>query len=290
MALTTLTQQVGNRNVKINSPGCPPYDYCRERSNGEIKHLSHRLLPGIGERYSIAMHSIGEVIEPLTSKGVSADFELWTYTGSTGNPDHLVDLGPDVIDHYRQNGGISVAMTALRSCAKDADEVMRDTLPSYGVNHRVVSIEEELGDEILDITKEFKDKFPKDIHQLDQYGPNKELNQWLSQLDVKVDWLMFFEKEERRYRAKQGVLTRTDNPNQEPVVAAALKEGLLYLEITKKARENGSVIVDLETTKSYMIGSLRHHPGPVIMANPYNPDDPESKLFIRQPFNTPVNL
>jgi len=285
-----LAKQVGEGSVKIITPACPPYDYCRDR-NGDIKHMSGQILPTFGDRFEAVATTIRQTFEPLMEHGVNVSFEVCTYTGETGNVSDLVDLGVDVQEHYRGREG--ELFKSLRSCTNDARFQLETHLGKHGIGTKLTSIEKLLGPAIENTVSEYQERFPNNLKDLGTPQAHMDIRNWLNErFGVREWWLMFYEEQERKYRENQN-RALAGHKAQEPLVVSALKEGLLYLLFTKYAKEQGKLVWDLETTDNYMLGTLRHlkdNPAPVIMGAAYNPNKPDSRHNIRQPFNTPIDL
>lgn len=210
---------------------------------------------------------------------------MWTYTGETGDPADLVDLGADVQNHYR--GKEEEMFEVLELSARDAREKL-GRLKEHGIHTNLISIERHFGPIIKSVVAEFSQQFPNNLHDMGTDATQEQIGDWLQQkFGVREGWLLYFVEQESGYRMKQSVKT---SDAKEPLVYAALKEGLLYLLMTHYLHQNGTVMYDLETTHEYVRGSLNHLPGPVILGASYDPNNPESRFNIRQPFNTPIRL
>jgi hypothetical protein len=272
-----------HKNLEIVTPACPPYDYMIT-PDGKLKHQSGKLLSSIGRRFELAANTLKEVFFPLENLGVPVSFTVITYTGETNRLEDLVELGGDVITYYKNKNNENMIFKNLQEATAEAREVLER---HWGSNGRVFSIETTFAPTINTAIADFRREFPRIVanhHLLDE-----KVGEWLKEkFGVNENWLLFFIEEENNYRKKQGV---TFNEDPESVVLTAIREGLLYLLVLKEVGEKSNrVIVDLETTKDYMEGTLRHHPGPLIMGREFdmrNTTDPDPTR-IRQPFNEPT--
>ena len=208
---------------------------------------------------------------------------MLTYTGDTGRVEHLVDLGEDVLTHYREREEqIFERLQRTRGTMEEsAKRVLRD---EYGF--KIVSIEVSMGDKIARLVTDFTARFGDKVNMYDGVT-QAEVGNWLGKtIGVGEGWLLYFVEQETGYREDKAGLI--DPKIAEGVTINALREGLLYMYLTQYAKRQGFIILDMETTSNYMMGSLRHYPAPCIMGNSFDPNNPISRRNIRQPFNLPV--
>ena len=282
MTLWTLARQVGLGRANIMTPLCPPYTYT-QRPNGLLTHYSGELQPDVGMRFGHSLKSIREVFDPLREHGVNVNLSVLTYTGDTGRVEHLVDLGEDVLTHYREREEqIFERLQRTRGTMEEsAKRVLRD---EYGF--KIVSIEVSMGDKIARLVTDFTARFGDKVNMYDGVT-QAEVGNWLGKtIGVGEGWLLDFVEQETGYREDKAGLI--DPKIAEGVTINALREGLLYMYLTQYAKRQGFIILDMETTSNYMMGSLRHYPAPCIMGNSFDPNNPISRRNIRQPFNLPV--
>ena len=287
MALNLLAKQTGEGEIKIITPVCPPYDYCRER-NGNIRHMSGRLLPTIGDRFENTATTIADTFQPLIEQGISVSLEICTYTGETKKSRDLIDLGVDVQEYYL--GEEEKIFQALQASKTDAEAQSDRHLRNRGIDVRITSIEKLMGSLVEYFVTSYTENFPNCLEHLGTDENQINIRKWLNEnFGVGEGWLMFYEEQEKNYRRKQEQAIG-GRKIHEPLVISALEESLLHMLFIKYAKSGHKVVWDLETTDNYMLGTLRHHPSPVLMGAVYDPNNPESKFNIRQPFNTPITL
>ena len=151
---------------------------------------------------------------------------------------------------------------------------------------KIVSIEVSMGDKIARLVTDFTARFGDKVNMYDGVT-QAEVGNWLGKtIGVGEGWLLYFVEQETGYREDKAGLI--DPKIAEGVTINALREGLLYMYLTQYAKRQGFIILDMETTSNYMMGSLRHYPAPCIMGNSFDPNNPISRRNIRQPFNLPV--
>lgn len=282
LSLRSLVSGVGEGTLQIISPLCPPYHYGLDRY-GKLRHASGALQPMVGERFAVTAESLSRAFSPLTEHGVQVALQFWTYSGETGQIEHLVEMGQDVLEHYR--GQEDEMFSSLRHAFEDLVSQAHTVVCSSGIRAEAKSIDREYGGSIHALATEFAQLFPSN---LDYINGDPAVDHWLqARVGVHRNWLDFYVEEEESYRRKQRAILP---PQPDTLVQSGLREGLLYLFLTQKAAAEEALMIDLETTHDYMVGSLRHYQAPCIMANAFDPAHPFHPLKVRQPFNIPERL
>lgn len=278
-----LARQIGRKYVNILSPLCPSYCYLMDSRNNLI-HASGNLLPKVGSRFETVAHTLGKIFLPLTTEGVTINWEFWAYSGETGDTDHLVDVGQFIIDYYK--GDLYRLFISLGKSYKDLDGKARIIFNRYGIHAKAVSIDGTIGNTVNDLVDDFIKSFPD---QLDEITCENQVEEWMEVIIGSRTLLYYFIEEEKKYRRKQwGIGIEC----ADPLIPAALREALLYFLLLNHLLKNNLLIINTESTSNYMSGALRHLHAPVITGKAFDPlyQERSYTLNIRQPYNLPANM
>lgn len=277
LALGKLAEQAGQGHIRLVSLICPSYQYRRD-TNGKLWHASGELLPTTGARFSAVAATLGRIFAPLTQHAVGINWEFWGYTGETGDPEHLIDMARFVHQHYQNDPGQLLA--TLGMAAKDMTMQLQEQMGRYNIHAETCSLDRKFGACIYEIRKSFAETFPD---QLEKISCVEEVESWLDNICTCGRLIHYFVEQEQIYRMNV-LITFT-----EPVVLAALREMLLYTHILDEVRNNGSIIIDTESSSNYMTETLRHLPAGLIFTRSdkekHNRGAAGYTCNIRQPYN-----
>lgn len=266
-ALLSLTQQIGKKSINLLLPLCPSYDYASD-GNGFYHHQSGRIIPQIGYKFAQKWPVLKQIFSPLESNGVTINWQFLTYSGQTGQIEHLSDLGKDVLEYY--SGREINLFSDLQSAFQNLSE-LTDSKP--------LSMDQLFGELIIEKIDKFLSTFPKETHSSNFL---RSMDQWIKQhWDIQPGWLNHYITQELKYRKTQKTLIHSQND----LLPAAIKEGLLYRSVIEFANQSNSIIIDLETDPMYMMGELEFTPGPCLVAKGYDRQKPDNPFSIRQPYN-----
>lgn len=283
LALGQLAEQAGRGKVRLTSLVCPSYQY-RCDANGKLWHCSGELLPTIGPRFGAVCATLGRVFAPLTEHAVRLDWEFWSYTGQTGDPEHLIDLSHFVLEHYQDDP--KQLFITLGKAALDMTKQLQEQMGRYNITACTCSLDQKFGALIFDIRNAFSNTFPD---QLDKITSRNAVESWLNHTCGCGPLIHPFVEQEKIYR--RNVTADATEPIEftEPVVPAALREMLLYTHILDDVRKSGSIIVDTESTSNYMTETLRYIPTGLIFTRAdkekHAVKSSKYTLNIRQPYN-----
>lgn len=269
--IVEFAQQVGKGHVSLMSPLCPPYTYSRD-NRGVLVHASGELQPAIGSGLNKALSWITGVVRPVMQHGVACTLNLFHYSGNDAQ--QLIEVGADTLNHYRSNEGemLAVLQSAYGDLQLHTDLIARQT----GMQISVQPVEQ-FSPAIQQTVDQYAATFPQNAMSLRAGWQEDNIGEWLSEtVGVPLGWLETFVDEEGAYRSKQRV---GQSPEVQPLVHAALSEGLLYNAICAQATDLQAVILDMETTPDYMKVHTSYSPTPLMMGN----DD--NGANIRQPWN-----
>jgi hypothetical protein len=283
LAFGQLAAQAGTGKIRLTSLVCPSYQYRRD-SSGRLWHCSGELLPATGGRFSKVAATLGRIFAPLAEHGVEIDWEFWGYTGETGDPEHLVDMARFVHQHYQHDPQRLFA--TLGKAAEDMKKQLREQMGRYHIDARTCSLDRKFGALIHDIRNSFAETFPD---QLQKITSPEEVESWLENVCGCGPLIHSFVEQEKIYR-QNVIMESTERIGfTEPVVSAALREMLLYTHILEEVRENGSIIIDTESSSNYMAETLKYLPAGLIFTRSEK-EKHDGKGFrytlnIRQPYN-----
>ena len=277
MALGQLAGQAGEGKVRLTSLVCPSYQYRRD-ANGKLWHSSGELLPTTGARFGKVAATLGRIFAPLTALGIGIRWEFWSYTGETGDPEHLIDMGRFVQQHYQDDP--RQLFETLAQAARDMDRQLREQMCRYGIEACGCSLDRKFGALVLGIRRDFSAAFPD---QQDEITNPEGVEAWLDEVSGCGRLIRFFIDQEKIYR--QNVLIDFT----EPMVSASLREMLLYTCVLEDIRANGTIVIDTESTSNYMTEVLRFLPAGVIFTRSEKEGGDDATgtytLNIRQPYN-----
>lgn len=266
-AIHSLSEQVGQKNIRLLLPLCPSYDYTLN-PNGFYQHRSGKILDYIGPRFQQEWQVIQQIFAPLAPHGVRVDWNFLIYSGQSGRQDYLTDLGKDVLEYYSLREKelfteLQIAFTHLASLT-GTQPLSMDLLFGGLINGKV---------------GEFLNTFPSSTHTQEFLSL---MSLWLTEnWRIPAGWLIHYIRQELKYRKTQEDLIQTQND----LIPSALREGLLYQSVINFANQNSLVILDLETDPLYMMGELQFSTAPCLIMQGYNRQNPNNPLAVRQPYS-----